>query len=437
MSSSSDRDGRTRVLFIAPQPFFVNRGTPLNVRAFVCRLAELGFDVHLLTFPFGEDVPLPGVTVHRCFRIPGLRRIAIGFSWNKLLYDIILLCYGVVLGIRHRIAIFHGVEEGGVLAGCLGMVFRRPYVMDMDSCIPEQLEKSALRRLPLLVRFLAGIENFFLRRATAIVTVCSSLTERARSVAWGVPVFQIEDFPLDSSCDVNAEHASTLAAELDIAGRPMILYTGNLEPYQGIDLLLESFGLLLRRAGREAPQPLLVLVGGDGERLRHYRDMIERCAMRDSVRCLGARPSEEMGTFMSMATVLASPRISGDNTPLKLYSYMISGRAIAATDIRSHTQALDAESAYLAAPDPASFAAALEAAVDLSPAAVELRDRMVRRSLHLVSTRFSKGAFERRVGELYGFLGGAETAAFRSPSRTIDGDDSERLVLAQDGAPLE
>ena len=50
-------------------------------------LTALGHQVDLLTFPFGEDVDIPGVTIHRVDRIPGLDAVGIGPSLAKLRYD--------------------------------------------------------------------------------------------------------------------------------------------------------------------------------------------------------------------------------------------------------------------------------------------------------------------------------------------------------------
>jgi glycosyltransferase involved in cell wall biosynthesis len=68
-----------------------------------------------------------------------------------------------------------------------------------------------------------------------------------------------------------------------------------------------------------------------------------------------------MTTCMAAADVLVSPRSSGSNTPLKIYSYMHSGRPIVATRIESHTQVLDDLSALLVEPDAASLAAGIDA----------------------------------------------------------------------------
>jgi len=73
------------------------------------------------------------------------------------------------------------------------------------------------------------------------------------------------------------------------------------------------------------------------------------------------RPPQEMTTCMAAADVLVSPRSSGSNTPLKIYSYMHSGRPIVATRIESHTQVMDDLSALLVEPDPGAFAAGIDA----------------------------------------------------------------------------
>jgi glycosyltransferase involved in cell wall biosynthesis len=55
---------------------------------------------------------------------------------------------------------------------------------------------------------------------------------------------------------------------------------------------------------------------------------------------VGQRPLEEMPRYMAMATMLVSPRNKGTHVPLKLYTYMRSGKPILATDILSNTQIL-------------------------------------------------------------------------------------------------
>ena len=51
---------KLRILFLAPQPFFEVRGTPLAVLHMTRALVALGHEVDLLTFPQGEPAPTSG-----------------------------------------------------------------------------------------------------------------------------------------------------------------------------------------------------------------------------------------------------------------------------------------------------------------------------------------------------------------------------------------
>src|SRR6478672_8485204 len=79
-----------RILLIAPQPFFAQRGTPINVRQMVQTLCEAGHEVHLATYPMGEPVEMPNLTLHRAWPVPGVRTVPIGFSWRKVALDAML-----------------------------------------------------------------------------------------------------------------------------------------------------------------------------------------------------------------------------------------------------------------------------------------------------------------------------------------------------------
>ena len=66
--------------------------------------------------------------------------------------------------------------------------------------------------------------------------------------------------------------------------------------------------------------------------------------------------------------MLASPRIRGTNTPLKIYSYLRSGKPIVATNLITHTQVLTPDIALLVEPEAEAFAAGLARLID-DPAA--------------------------------------------------------------------
>ena len=92
--------------------------------------------------------------------------------------------------------------------------------------------------------------------------------------------------------------------------------------------------------------------------------------------------------------MLASPRIAGTNTPLKIYSYLRSGKPIVATDLLTHTQVLDRDVAMLVRPEAEAFARAIVALIDdprlrnrLAAAARERADARYSREVYLARTR--------------------------------------------------
>ena len=78
----------------------------------------------------------------------------------------------------------------------------------------------------------------------------------------------------------------------------------------------------------------------------------------------GQQPAKEIPGFVQAADLLVSPRIRGTNTPLKIYSYLRSGKPIVATNLLTHTQVLTPEIAKLVDPKPEPFAAAMIELID-------------------------------------------------------------------------
>ena len=66
----------------------------------------------------------------------------------------------------------------------------------------------------------------------------------------------------------------------------MVVYTGNLESYQGIDLLLDAAPLVRERV----PEVAIVLVGGDPTQVAAFRQQVSRRGLVGSVVAVGAQP---------------------------------------------------------------------------------------------------------------------------------------------------
>jgi glycosyltransferase involved in cell wall biosynthesis len=385
-----------RILVVAPQPFFTLRGTPLNVLAMLRVLAAAGHDVHLATFALGETIPIPGVTYHRAPRIPlpFARSVPIGFSASKLVHDAALALLLAALLARRRFDVVHAVEESVFFALPLARLRGIPLVADVDSCLSDQLAYGGGLRSSLALRAARAVEGAALRRSRLAITVCRSLTEMVAERAPGLPVAQIEDCPPEGA-DLPPDPArvAALRREWNPNGAPLAVYTGNLASYQGIDLLFDALPALAARL----PAARLLIVGGAAEEIEAGRSALAARGLDHLVRFAGRQPPERMAEFMALADALVSPRRGGDNTPLKIYAYMASGRPIVATDGLTHTQVLDDRSAVLCAPTAAALAAAL-AEVLGDPASYRERAAAAGRR---AARDYSRDAFARKLLAAY------------------------------------
>lgn len=61
------------------------------------------------------------------------------------------------------------------------------------------------------------------------------------------------------------------------------------------------------------------------------------------------------GHYLKQADILVSRRTQENNTPMKIYSYLNSGKAVLVTRPPTHTRMLNDDVAYLVAPDSASM----------------------------------------------------------------------------------
>jgi len=105
----------------------------------------------------------------------------------------------------------------------------------------------------------------------------------------------------------------------------------------------------------------------------------------------------EMESWMQLSDALVSPRSEGDNTPLKIYSYMKSGRPIVATNRSTHTQVLNDQAAFLAEPEPNSFADAISAALYNKKEALE-KSKKARK---IVEEKYSYPVFKKKLLTAY------------------------------------
>lgn len=381
-----------KILLLAPHPFFQERGTPIDVLLVLRVLSErANTEVDLLVYNEGENVDLPSLKIYRTPDLKITRNIRPGFSFKKLICDFFMFFKTWSLVRKNRYEIIHAGEEAVFFAMFFKLIYKIPYVYDLDSSIAQQM----IENNPILRPFAAifnWMEGKAIQGAVANLPVCNALAdlcERNNSKKT-VTIHDISQLK-----NPGASKNGTLKREIG-NGKNIMLYIGNLEPYQGIDLLLESFQI----ASQQTTDVDLVIIGGMDEDIQNYKEKSRDLGIENRTHFLGPKPFDKLDEYLAEADILACPRIRGVNTPMKIFPYLHSGKPVLATDLYTHNQLLTKNEAYLAPANPQGFA---EGMVALSRDE-GLRKRIGKNGREFVESNHTYEAHQKRLNGVYDWI---------------------------------
>lgn len=380
-----------RILMVAPQPFFRPRGTPVSVLHRIRGLQKLGHRVDLHTYPFGDDPHLPELDIRRSRRPPFLRDVAVGPSLAKALLDLPLFASASRAAATLGYDLVHTHEEAGFLGALLSRRYGIPHVYDMHSSLPQQFSTFGRFNWQMVVRAFERLEAFALAHSAGVITVYPYLRDQVEARGFHGPLTLLEN-TLDFQRPRDGRHrAAELRRRLQVGGASTVVYTGTLEPYQGMTLLVATARFLkpLR------PGLRIVVVGGTRAQTASLRARADASGVGELFRIVPAVPPQEVFDYHDLADALVTCRIRGVNTPLKIYQYLRSGKPIVATAIPAHTQVLEPGTAELVEPTPASVARGIQRVLE-DP---EHAARLAHGALRLCQERYSEEAYMRTLGE--------------------------------------
>jgi len=383
-----------RILMLAPEPFFEPRGTPFSEYHRIKALGELGHHVDLVTYPIGRDVELPHLRIFRAIRPPFIRRVRIGPSPTKLLLDGLMLFTIARRILTTRYDAIHSHEEMGLLGVWLARWLGVPHLYDMHSSLPQQLSNFKYSRSSWLRRAFVWAEEQMVYGSAVVITICQELQDTVVRMGAGDRALLIENV-----MGGDVEEAPSISAALVrqrwgiTPDAPLALYTGTFEAYQGVDLLILAAAELSKRH----PDARILVVGGEAAQVDAARARAAAAGAGRLMVFTGQQPAREIAAYVEAADLLVSPRIRGTNTPLKIYSYLRSGKPIVATDLVTHTQVLGPSVARLVAPEPAAFAAAIAALIEQPAERARLSDA----ARALAAGTYSRESYLHRTADAY------------------------------------
>ena len=157
---------------------------------------------------------------------------------------------------------------------------------------------------------------------------------RRELVARGVSPSKIVLAPncVDTSAFRPVPKDRKLARRLGLKGRFVLGFLGSLEPYEGVDTLLEAAAMLV-----EEGLDLAVLIAGEGSVSSHLREEARRLELGDRVVQLGRIPPEEVANHYSVVDVAVFPRkphpVCEIVAPLKPLEAMAMAKPVIGSDV--------------------------------------------------------------------------------------------------------
>jgi len=388
---------------LAPEPFFEPRGTPFSEYHRIKALGELGHHVDLITYPIGRDVELPNLRILRSLRPPFVTKVRIGPSFTKIVLDGLMLLTIARHAFSTKYDAIHSHEEMGIVGVWLAKLLGIPHLYDMHSSLPQQLSNFKYSKSAALRGAFNWMEGQMVHKSDVVITICQELQDTVTEMGVADRALLIENVMGGDVDELPSRTPAEVRAAWGIPeGAPLALYTGTFEAYQGVDMLIDAIALLAKRR----PDARVLVVGGEPAQVEQAKARAASAGASGAMIFTGQQPAKEIPGFVQAADLLVSPRIRGTNTPLKIYSYLRSGKPIVATNLLTHTQVLAPEIAKLVEPRPEPFA---DAILDLIERPEE-RARLSAAASAVAQEKYSRESYLRRTAEAYRRLQGAPGA---------------------------
>ena len=386
-----------KILMIAPQPFFQPRGTPISVMHRLNTLSKMGHQIDLVTYHIGQSIPFNNVVYHRIPKIPFINKISVGPSKRKIILDFFVILKTLKLLLKNKYDLIHSHEEAGFFGAWFAKKFGTMHLYDMHSSLPQQLTNFKFTKLNFLINSFEKLERRTIENSDALITICPELYYYVEKLFPDKKQVLIENVADNSTIFGPDKNKNVDIKKLyNLNSNTIILYAGTFEPYQGLDLLIESSKEVVAKNKKVT----FLMVGGNEDQVEKYQKQVEDNNLQKYYVFTGQVTPDLVPKFVETADILVTPRLEGNNTPLKIYSYLQSGKPIVATNHITHTQVLNDKVSVLTECNAKSFADGLFAVLENE----KLRQEISINAKALADEKYSYNSYLKKTQDIYSYL---------------------------------
>jgi glycosyltransferase involved in cell wall biosynthesis len=327
-STERNRKGGYSIAVVAACPFPANYGSAASIREMSDTLSDMGHNVHIVTYPFGQgDIRVRRAKVHRAKPFHPETNPKVGPSREKFSLDFQLLRLLCRVIRRENIDIIHAHNYEGALIGILAKwLTRRPLLYNAVNLLSDELAGYNFIHPAWLAHCIAyGLDRFTPIFPNHITAVSPEL--RDWFLKRGVPPGKVDMVPAGIEPDLfDQARPEKFREKYQLNGRPIVMYTGVLDAYQRIDYLLRTFAVALR----EKPDALLLVVSPLVSQAceNEHKQLASELGISNSIVWISPHPLHDLPSYLALADVCVVPRPECPGHPIKLLNYLLAGKPV-------------------------------------------------------------------------------------------------------------
>lgn len=315
------------ILMVAACPFPANHGSPASIREMSETLSLLGHSVHVVTYPMGHDIPVGNITIHRVGMAFSKKKVTVGPTYYKLLLDLFLVIKACKLIKHEGIDIIHAHNYEGAIVGYIAKkITGKPMLYNAVNNMISELPMYNFIKPKKLAVIISNLLDYLVPRAGDHITAVSEDLYKFL-VNKGIPSNRITIVPAGVNLEMfENKDPDLMRARYNIGKRPLIVYTGTLDIFQRIDLLLKAMRIVIDNI----PNAVLLIVGNiiNTSDLAQHKKLAAEIGLDKNVIFTDEVPLEEIPYFLASADVAVLSRPYCPGFPVKLLNYMAAGKAI-------------------------------------------------------------------------------------------------------------
>ena len=315
------------IAMVAACPFPANHGSPASIREMSQALASLGHKVHVVTYPMSQDIPVEGITIHRAGKIFRSSKVTVGPTYYKPFLDLLLVIKLCSVIRKEKIDIIHAHNYEGALAGYIAKkITGKPMLYNAVNNMIDELPSYNFIRPKWLAIKLANFLDNLVPKMGDYVTVVSEYLHNFL-LKKGIPQGRMAVIPAGVNMGMfEGKAPDIIRKRYNIGSQPLVVYTGTLDMFQGIDYLIKAMRIVVDSIN----DAVLIVVGNiiNPADIARHKNLVREMGIDENVIFTDERPLEEVPYFLASADVAVVPRPSCPGFPVKLLNYMAAGKAI-------------------------------------------------------------------------------------------------------------